>query len=167
MLYARMISTNADPLMPALQNNLLLTVHVACAIIAYGSFSVAFGAAILFLIQPEGGRWGLPKPELLDEISYRAVVVGFPFLTSPSCSARSGPTWPGHLLELGSEGDRVARNVVHLRDVPPCPRRPRLARQEGRVPAARRVRRHALHLLRHQRDGFGKGSLHSYSGLGN
>jgi cytochrome c-type biogenesis protein CcsB len=28
-----------------------------------------------------GGRWGLPKPMVLDEIGYRAVVVGFPFLT--------------------------------------------------------------------------------------
>jgi len=43
--------------------------------------SVAFAAAILHLIQPEGGRRGLPKPELLDEIGYKAVVIGFPFLT--------------------------------------------------------------------------------------
>ena len=45
------------------------------------SFAIAFAAALLYLIQPEGGRWGLPKPEVLDEIGYRAVVVGFPFLT--------------------------------------------------------------------------------------
>ena len=33
-------------------------------------------------VQPAtGGRWGLPKPQVLDEIGYRAVVVGFPFLT--------------------------------------------------------------------------------------
>ena len=81
LLYATTIPSTSEPLVPALQNNLLLTVHVAVAIIAYGSFSIAFGAALLDLIQPETGRRGLPRPEILDEISYRAVVVGFPFLT--------------------------------------------------------------------------------------
>ncbi len=81
MGYAATIPAEIEPLVPALQNNLLLTVHVAVAIVAYGSFAIAFAAAILYLIQPEGGRWGLPKPQVLDEIGYRAVVVGFPFLT--------------------------------------------------------------------------------------
>jgi cytochrome c-type biogenesis protein CcsB len=81
MLYATTIPATSDPLVPALQNNLLLTVHVAVAIVAYGTFAVAFAAAVLHLIQPEGGRRGLPKPELLDEIGYKAVVIGFPFLT--------------------------------------------------------------------------------------
>jgi len=81
--YALQIPNGADiaPLVPALQNNLLLSVHVATAIVAYGSFTIAFAAAVMFLIQPEGGRWGLPKPAILDEIGYRAIVVGFPFLT--------------------------------------------------------------------------------------
>jgi cytochrome c-type biogenesis protein CcsB len=81
MLYAASIPAAIQPLVPALQNNLLLTVHVAVAIVAYGSFTIGFGAALLYLIQPEGGRWGLPKPEVLDEIGHKAVVVGFPFLT--------------------------------------------------------------------------------------
>lgn len=81
LLYATTIPATAEPLVPALQNNLLLTLHVAVAIVAYGCFAVAFGAAVLYLIQPEAGRRGLPRPELLDEISYRAVVIGFPFLT--------------------------------------------------------------------------------------
>ena len=79
--YAATVPSRIDPLVPALQNNLLLTVHVAVAIVAYGSFTVAFAAALMYLIQPESGRWGLPRPELLDEIGYRAIVVGFPFLT--------------------------------------------------------------------------------------
>jgi ABC-type transport system involved in cytochrome c biogenesis permease subunit len=81
MLYAATIPAEIEPLVPALQNNLLLTVHVAVAIVAYGSFAIAFAAAAMYLVQPEGGRWGLPKPSVLDEIGYRAVVVGFPFLT--------------------------------------------------------------------------------------
>lgn len=81
LLYATTIPSTSEPLLPALQNNLLLTTHVAVAIVAYGTFSVAFAAAILYLVQPEGGRRPLPRPEVLDEISYRAVVIGFPFLT--------------------------------------------------------------------------------------
>jgi len=73
--------SNIEPLVPALQNNLLLSVHVATAIVAYGSFTIAFATALLYLVQPETGRWGLPKPQVLDEIGYRAIVVGFPFLT--------------------------------------------------------------------------------------
>jgi cytochrome c-type biogenesis protein CcsB len=81
MVYAVTIPSTIEPLVPALQNNLLLTIHVAVAIVAYGSFTVGFGAAVLYLIQPEQGRWGLPKPKVLEEIGYRAIVVGFPFLT--------------------------------------------------------------------------------------
>jgi len=81
LAYAWTIPADIEPLVPALQNNLLLSVHVATAIVAYGSFTIAFAAALLFLIQPETGRWGLPKPQVLDEIGYRAIVVGFPFLT--------------------------------------------------------------------------------------
>lgn len=81
MLYATTIPSTVTPLVPALQNSLLLTVHVAVAIIAYGAFAVASAAAVLYLIQPEEGRWSLPQPKLLDEISYRAILIGFPFLT--------------------------------------------------------------------------------------
>jgi ABC-type transport system involved in cytochrome c biogenesis permease subunit len=80
LLYATTIPATADPLVPALQNNLLLTVHVAVAIVAYGTFSVSFAAAVLYLLQSYGVPH-LPKAELLDEISYRAVVIGFPFMT--------------------------------------------------------------------------------------
>lgn len=81
LLYAMTVGDTAIPLVPALQNNLLLTIHVVFAIISYGAFSVSFAASALYLIQPKGGRRGLPKPELLDEISYRAVIIGFPLDT--------------------------------------------------------------------------------------
>ncbi len=81
LLYAMTVGATADPLVPALQNNLLLTVHVALAIVAYGAFSVACAAGALYLISPPQGRRGLPKPEKLDEIAYRAVVIAFPLLT--------------------------------------------------------------------------------------
>jgi cytochrome c-type biogenesis protein CcsB len=81
LLYATTVPSTAEPLVPALQNNLLLTVHVAVAVIAYGAFAVGFAAAVLYMIQSEDGRWPLPKRELLDNLSYRAMLIGFPFLT--------------------------------------------------------------------------------------
>jgi cytochrome c-type biogenesis protein CcsB len=81
LLYATTIPSTAEPLVPALQNNLLLTVHVAVAVIAYGAFAVGFAAALLYLAQSRARRWPLPRRELLDELSYRATLIGFPFLT--------------------------------------------------------------------------------------
>ncbi|MCC6313960.1 MAG: c-type cytochrome biogenesis protein CcsB [Thermomicrobiales bacterium] len=70
-----------DPLIPALQNLPLMTVHVSLAILSYAAFTVSFAAAVLFLIA-EGRRisW-LPSPALLDDLSYRAVTIGFPAIT--------------------------------------------------------------------------------------
>ncbi|MDP4013990.1 MAG: c-type cytochrome biogenesis protein CcsB [Candidatus Nanopelagicales bacterium] len=81
LLYAMTLGASTAPLVPALQNNLLLTVHVALAIVAYGAFAVAGGAAVLYLIQPRFGGGRLPKPALLEEIGYRAILIGFPLLT--------------------------------------------------------------------------------------
>ncbi len=82
LLYATTVPSEVEPLVPALQNNLLLTVHVATAMIAYGAFAVGFAAALLYFLQSGGSpRRLLPKRELLDELSYRATLVGFPFLT--------------------------------------------------------------------------------------
>lgn len=82
LLYATTIPSTASPLVPALQNNLLLTIHVAVAVIAYGAFAVGFAAAVIYLVQPKGRRWWfLPRRELMDELSYKATLVGFPFLT--------------------------------------------------------------------------------------
>src|SRR5471030_1313072 len=81
LLYALSLGASADPLVPALQNPPLLITHIVVAVIAYGAFAISFAAAILYLVQPEGGRPGLPKPALLDEIGYRAVIIGYPLLT--------------------------------------------------------------------------------------
>jgi len=81
LLYAMSMGASANPLVPALQNPPLLITHIAVAVVAYGAFSISFAAAVLYLIQPEEGRPGLPKPALLDEMGYRAVIIGFPLLT--------------------------------------------------------------------------------------
>lgn len=81
LLYASTVSAEAVPLMPALQNHLLLTLHVSTAILAYGAAAVAFGAAALYLAHPYLKLRGMPANDLLDEIAYRAVVIAFPLLT--------------------------------------------------------------------------------------
>ena len=78
--YASTIPADQAPLVPALQNNLLLTIHVAVSIVAYGTFAVSFGAALLYLVRTRLGEDRLPSPALLDEIGYRSVTIGFPFM---------------------------------------------------------------------------------------
>ena len=80
LAYARTLPSEIEPLIPALQNQELLTIHVAMAIISYGVFAVAFGAATAQLIQGPRNRFAfLPSWDTLEEVSFRAVVVGFPF----------------------------------------------------------------------------------------
>ncbi|HEX5497805.1 MAG TPA: c-type cytochrome biogenesis protein CcsB, partial [Thermomicrobiales bacterium] len=67
-----------NPLIPALQNRPMMTIHVSMAILAYSSFAVAFGAAVLFLIASQWRLAWLPTPALLDDLSFRAVTIGFP-----------------------------------------------------------------------------------------
>jgi cytochrome c-type biogenesis protein CcsB len=78
--YASTLPSQIDPLMPALQNNWLLSLHVSVAIISYGIFTVSFGSAVMYLIQTEKNRirW-MPPATLLDEVSYKSVIIGFPF----------------------------------------------------------------------------------------
>lgn len=84
LLYAATVSATPNPLVPALQHNLLLTVHVLAAVIAYGAAGVACAAAVLSLGRPVLVRlgWvGAPAPARLDELGYRAVAVAFPLMT--------------------------------------------------------------------------------------
>ncbi len=70
-----------NDLIPALQNRPLMTFHVSMAILAYATFLVAFAAAVLFLI---ANRWHvswLPSADLLDDLGFRAVTIGFPAMS--------------------------------------------------------------------------------------
>jgi cytochrome c-type biogenesis protein CcsB len=68
-------------LVPALQQNALLSAHVAAAVVAYGTLTIGFGAAILYLVQNRRRSPWLPDAEVLDTIAYQSVIIGFPFLT--------------------------------------------------------------------------------------
>ncbi len=81
LVYALSLDTGIKPLIPALQNNLLLTLHVGFAILSYGAACVSFGAAVLYLLRGRITLRGLPSEETLDEIGYKAAVVTYPLLT--------------------------------------------------------------------------------------
>lgn len=81
LAYSSTVPSEVKPLVPALQNNLLLTIHVAVAIFAYGGFATAFGAAVLYFVQRRANFSFLPRAEVLDDVGYRSVVIGFPMMT--------------------------------------------------------------------------------------
>lgn len=83
--YAAMQSKGIRPLMPALQSNWLIF-HVATAVIGYGAFGVACGVSFMYLLknkfkEDDFFKKHMPSLEKLDLISYRAIALGFLFLT--------------------------------------------------------------------------------------
>lgn len=85
------------PLNPALKSKWLVF-HTVVAFLGYASFAVAFGAAIIYLMQERflkkkklGGLFQrLPSLNTLDEINYRCLTFGFPLLT---VAIISGAIW--------------------------------------------------------------------------
>lgn len=67
MTYASTLPKEVTQLIPALQSP-ILTFHVAMAVIAYGCFAVAFGAAALYLIQGESKPTAKPAPTSRPEL---------------------------------------------------------------------------------------------------
>jgi cytochrome c-type biogenesis protein CcsB len=81
LVIALQLPSRSSELVPALQQSLLLTTHVAAAIIAYGSFTTSFVAAVLYLWQNSRKKQDAAAMNVLDNISYQAVKIGYPFLT--------------------------------------------------------------------------------------
>ena len=78
-LYAASLPSEIEPLVPALQNAPLLTIHVGMAVLSYGIFATSFAAGVGYLIQGRGDRFSwLPSHRVLDAVAYRAVILGFP-----------------------------------------------------------------------------------------
>jgi len=75
--------SSIDPLVPALQQPLLLTIHVGSAALAYALSGVAFLAAAAELGQRAAGdRIGaLPAAATLRAVGHRVVLLAFPVLT--------------------------------------------------------------------------------------
>ena len=81
LIFARVQYTPPNSLIPALQQSALLSAHVASAVVAYGTLTIGFIAAVLYLIQNKYQSPWLPDLEVLDNITYKSVIIGFPFLT--------------------------------------------------------------------------------------
>jgi cytochrome c-type biogenesis protein CcsB len=83
LAYSATLPKQIEPLVPALQNAPLLTIHVGMATIAYGIFATSFAAGVGYLIQGVGDRFAwLPSHKVLDEVAYRAVIIGFPIFAT-------------------------------------------------------------------------------------
>ncbi len=81
--YAATLPASIEPLVPALHHPPLLTIHVVMAVLSYGILTVSFGAAVGYLIQGERDRFSwLPTHKVLDEVAYRAVIIGFPIFAA-------------------------------------------------------------------------------------
>ena len=87
------LNDSIDPLVPALQSN-WLTYHVITCFLGYAAFAVACGVSIMYLMKIgkeekfEGDKTKLPglmgffpPTRVLDDINYRAIMIGFPLLT--------------------------------------------------------------------------------------
>lgn len=83
LLYAASLPGDIAPLVPALQNAPLLTIHVGMAVISYGIFATSFAAGVGYLAQGQDDRFAwLPSHKVLDEVAYRAVIIGFPIFAT-------------------------------------------------------------------------------------
>ena len=83
LLYASSLPREISQLVPALQNPPLLTIHVGMAVLSYGIFATSFAAGVAYLIQGQHDRFAwLPPHKMLDEVAYRAVIIGFPIFAT-------------------------------------------------------------------------------------
>lgn len=83
VVFALGLDDRVDPLVPALQQPLLLTIHVGTAALSYAVAGVAFLAAAAEIAQRRtgGAIAALPDAATLRAVGHRAVLVAFPILT--------------------------------------------------------------------------------------
>jgi cytochrome c-type biogenesis protein CcsB len=85
------LNSGIEPLVPALQSNWLLY-HVITCFLGYAAFAVACGISIMYLIKERhetasadpsaGGVVAMfPAIRVLDDLNYKAIMIGFPLLT--------------------------------------------------------------------------------------
>lgn len=88
MLSSSMLPRKIEPLSPVLQSY-WMWIHTVFAFIGNAAFAMAFGIGIMYLLQEHyvkskhlGGLFKrLPSLQILDEINYRLITLGFPLLT--------------------------------------------------------------------------------------
>ncbi len=81
------VKSRIQPLIPALQSNWLIS-HVITSFLGYAAFTIAFGLALMYFLKGREKSTSpgfffkmLPGKDILDELSYQSIVMGFIFLT--------------------------------------------------------------------------------------
>lgn len=74
------LDMTVNPLNPSLRSY-WLSFHVSTAVISYGAFAMSFALSVAYLLKERGKLKSLPDKEILDEVSYKMIFVGMPFLT--------------------------------------------------------------------------------------
>jgi cytochrome c-type biogenesis protein CcsB len=97
LLSSSTLPAEIKPLNPLLQSY-WLGIHTVFVFLGNAAFALAFGIGIMYLIQEKyvkskhlGGLFErLPSLQILDEVNYRLITIGFPFLT---LAIISGALW--------------------------------------------------------------------------
>jgi len=79
----------SSPLVPALQSH-WLEFHIITAFIGYACFAVSFAVSLAYLFKRTDDPKALMTMDKLDSIGYKAISIGFPFLT---IGVMSGAIW--------------------------------------------------------------------------
>jgi cytochrome c-type biogenesis protein CcsB len=81
------ISSHIQPLIPALKSNWLIS-HVITCFFGYAAFGISFGLSIMYLLKRLDASEKkhiflklIPSEEILDELNYQMIVIGFLMLT--------------------------------------------------------------------------------------
>lgn len=88
MISSSALPAEIKPLNPILQSY-WLGIHTVFVFLGNAAFALAFGIGIMYMIQERYVKskhpWGfferLPSLQILDEVNYRLITIGFPFLT--------------------------------------------------------------------------------------
>lgn len=97
MLSSSILPREIKPLSPVLQSYWFI-VHIVLAFLGNAAFAMAFGTGLMYLIQERhlkskhlGGLFQrLPSIQILDEVNYKLISLGFPLLT---LAIISGALW--------------------------------------------------------------------------
>jgi len=88
--FAKGISQQIKPLIPALQSNWLIA-HVMTCFIGYGAFAVAGGLGLMYLLKKSAVNrgltenslaGGLPELKVIDDLTHKTIIFGFMWLTA-------------------------------------------------------------------------------------
>jgi cytochrome c-type biogenesis protein CcsB len=81
------VSSGIQPLIPALKSNWLIS-HVITCFFGYAAFGLSFGLSFMYLLKRLDREGGsniflrlIPRADILDELNYQMVVIGFLMLT--------------------------------------------------------------------------------------